>query len=970
MKPTGRAPRSGARLTSGPDRLRSRARATGAAGLAAAVVAALLFAVAAPAASADVGPYGLTFDPTHAVLVSMSGNDSFGQGTENNPYRTINKGIQVAVALHENVYVAGSSSPYVESVVAQSGVGVYGGFDPSTWTQSPSQTTTIQGPDGSEQTLLVNAATNVVLYRLALKGPNGVQGGSRAQTNSYGLRAINGSKVALLAVTVSAGRAASGANGGTPAGFLWPGGSGGNGANPGANNTNCQTNAGIGKGGSAGWNVDGAAGGAGGDGGGFSSKGDPQKGGDGGNGLPAGPGGATGGSPQGDGGGVATQTNGGKGFNGSGGGRGGNGNGGSDANNHSWDITDWVGADGTRGGTGGDGNGGSGGGGGGARTASCWCTLATAGAGGGGGGGGGQGGQGGWGGQAGGASFGVFVENSSLTADDSAISGGTGGNGGAGGTGQTGAAGGPHGNGAPGNVHGCGGLTVAPGGDGGDGGQGGTGGTGGGGAGGPSAAIYEGPWASFAIRNTSTTSGQAGQAGFGGGSPAVTGQGSETIPAGTTSSGTLDFDNDGVTDVNDPCPTVAGGPTDLAHNGCPGSPSPLPQNTGLPTVQGSAVEGQTLTEAPASWSNGPSRFAYQWIRCDSSGANCAPIPGATNVGYALGAADVGATLEVSETAWNNAGESNPASSNPTVPVRSAIPANVAAPTVVGPDVAGQTLAVQRGVWANGPTTFQYQWLRCSAIGANCQPVGGQTGLSYGLTGQDVGSTIKVQEVGVNGWGAGAPAASAATSPVVDAPLAVQAYALVGVTGSIVPGPVAAFSQPGAAHSTAGTYSATIAWGDGTTTPGSVLPGRAGSYLVDGSHAYGHAGNYTLTVRVTASTGAVAQETNRVSVFDDVVCSKGSKTGGRNCLGDITVPAGCLTPGAKLRVSIPSARGIRGVSYSIDSLGRWVRGSGRRFAAALATDGLSGGAHRLSARITFRSGHPRRLSKARPFAICG
>jgi PKD domain len=415
---------------------------------------------------------------------------------------------------------------------------------------------------------------------------------------------------------------------------------------------------------------------------------------------------------------------------------------------------------------------------------------------------------------------------------------------------------------------------------------------------------------------------------------------------------------------------VAGGPSDLSHTGCPGSPNPLPQNTGAPSIQGSAVEGQTLTEVGASWSNGPlSSFAYQWARCDGSGANCVAIPGATAVSYAVGSADVGATLKVSEMARNGVGWSSPAWSNPTSQVTSSVPANVALPVVVGSDVAGQTLSVQRGVWANAPTMFQYQWLRCNGAGANCQPLAGQTGLTYGLTGQDVGSTLKVQEVAVNAWGASAPAVSTASGSVADASLTVQAFALVGTVGGIVPGPVASFSQPGAPNSTPGTYSATVSWGDGTSRPAEVIAGRAGSYLVNASHAYTRPGDYSLTVRVTAATGAAAQSTNRVSVFAAAVCPKGSAARGHNCLGQISLPAGCLAPGSKLHVSIPSPHGIRRVSYSIDNRGKAIGGSGSRFAAALPTDGLASGGHSLTARITFRSGHPPMLAKTRQFAIC-
>ena len=50
-----------------------------------------------------------------------------------------------------------------------------------------------------------------------------------------------------------------------------------------------------------------------------------------------------------------------------------------------------------------------------------------------------------------------------------------------------------------------------------------------------------------------------------------------------------------------------------------------PVNTGAPVVSGMALQGQTLSSSTGSWSNGPTSYAYQWRRCDSSGANCADI---------------------------------------------------------------------------------------------------------------------------------------------------------------------------------------------------------------------------------------------------------------------------------------------------------------------------------------------------------
>src|SRR5205823_1056341 len=79
---------------------------------------------------------------------------------------------------------------------------------------------------------------------------------------------------------------------------------------------------------------------------------------------------------------------------------------------------------------------------------------------------------------------------------------------------------------------------------------------------------------------------------------------------------------------------------------------PPPSNTSPPTITGTAQQGQTLTEAHRSWANEPTSYAYQWQQCDSAGANCSAITGATSQTYVLVAEDVGRTIRVQETASN------------------------------------------------------------------------------------------------------------------------------------------------------------------------------------------------------------------------------------------------------------------------------------------------------------------------------
>src|SRR6266550_4052041 len=87
-----------------------------------------------------------------------------------------------------------------------------------------------------------------------------------------------------------------------------------------------------------------------------------------------------------------------------------------------------------------------------------------------------------------------------------------------------------------------------------------------------------------------------------------------------------------------------------------------PVNTSPPTISGSNQQGQTLTGSQGSWSGAqPISYAYQWQRCDSSGANCGNIASATSTTYTLTSADVGSTLVLSVTATNPAGSQTAAS---------------------------------------------------------------------------------------------------------------------------------------------------------------------------------------------------------------------------------------------------------------------------------------------------------------------
>jgi hypothetical protein len=128
-------------------------------------------------------------------------------------------------------------------------------------------------------------------------------------------------------------------------------------------------------------------------------------------------------------------------------------------------------------------------------------------------------------------------------------------------------------------------------------------------------------------------------------------------------------------------------------------------------------------------------------------ANCLGSP-------AMGAAidtSIAGPHTVSVLAADADGQAGSATSTYTVIV--AKPVDIAAPAITGSAKAGATLSCSTGTWANGPTSFAYQWSR------NRTPIAGATSHTYRVQNSDEQLTITCTVTAANAAGAGTPATS-------------------------------------------------------------------------------------------------------------------------------------------------------------------------------------------------------------------
>jgi hypothetical protein len=196
-----------------------------------------------------------------------------------------------------------------------------------------------------------------------------------------------------------------------------------------------------------------------------------------------------------------------------------------------------------------------------------------------------------------------------------------------------------------------------------------------------------------------------------------------------------------------------------------------PASEGTPTITGQLVNGSTVTADPGPWAGTPEiTFEYQWYRCNSDGAACLAIHGATGSTHELSHAEVGGTLMYGIAGANQGGVTGVFSAVSGIVANMPRPTVDSYPVVTGEAIEGSTLATTTGTWtSSGPIIYSFEWLRCDSAGSNCDGIPGAIDQTYVITAQDLGYTVTARVHAINGGGSTGATALPPLGPVVGPP---------------------------------------------------------------------------------------------------------------------------------------------------------------------------------------------------------
>ena len=129
------------------------------------------------------------------------------------------------------------------------------------------------------------------------------------------------------------------------------------------------------------------------------------------------------------------------------------------------------------------------------------------------------------------------------------------------------------------------------------------------------------------------------------------------------------------------------------------------------------------------------------------------------------------------------------------------------------------------------------------------------------------ATAAINDVG------GKTAVASSTAAIADAPLIASGVpAIGGVEGAAISATIATFTD-GNPVAPLSDFTATVNWGDGTTSAGTVSVNN-GVYSVDGTHTYAKQGAYTATATVNDVGGSTATASSTAAIADAPIFASG------------------------------------------------------------------------------------------------
>jgi streptogramin lyase len=129
-------------------------------------------------------------------------------------------------------------------------------------------------------------------------------------------------------------------------------------------------------------------------------------------------------------------------------------------------------------------------------------------------------------------------------------------------------------------------------------------------------------------------------------------------------------------------------------------------------------------------------------------------------------------------------------------------------------------------------------------------------------------TVTIQDSG------GATNTVNTTANVADAALTATGTTLTPIEGNAFAGVVASFTDANP-NAVAADFTATIVWGDGHTSSGSIVPNPNGGFDVEGMHTYVDAGHFALSIVINDQGGASAERLSLARVTDAAVSATGN-----------------------------------------------------------------------------------------------